>query len=49
MERLNSGCEFFLKRLRGLYNKYFKNKNWNYFNADEQLIFDNETLYWIKY
>ncbi len=27
MERLNSGCEFFLKRLRGLYNKYFKNDN----------------------
>ena len=32
-----------------IYNKYFKNKNWNYFNADKQLIFDNETLYWIKY
>lgn len=32
-----------------VYDKYFKDKNWDYFNPDEQLVFVGDTLYWIKY
>lgn len=32
-----------------IYNKYFKDKNWNYFDLDEQLIFSGDTAYLIMY
>lgn len=30
-------------------NKFFQVENWNQFNADKQLYFEGDTLYWIKY
>ena len=32
-----------------IYDEYFKDKDWNYFNPHEQLIFKGDTLYWCKY
>ena len=32
-----------------IYYEYFKDKDWNYFNPHEQLIFKGDTLYWCKY
>jgi len=32
-----------------IFDMNFKDKNWDEFNSSEQLIFDEETMYWIKY
>lgn len=32
-----------------IYDKYFKNKDWDYFSPEEQLYFQGDTLYWCKY
>lgn len=32
-----------------VFNEYFRDKNWDEFNSGEQLIFEKETMYWIKY
>lgn len=32
-----------------IFKKYFKDKNWDYFNPKEQFIFDGDTLYWCIY
>jgi hypothetical protein len=32
-----------------IYNKYFKDKDWKYFNPDEQMIFVGDTLYMMIY
>ncbi len=30
-----------------IYNTYFSGKNWNYFDASEQLIIEGDTAYWV--
>ena len=30
-------------------DEYFYGKNWDYFDAGEQMIFDGDTLYWCVY
>ncbi|AOR24585.1 glucosyltransferase domain-containing protein [Clostridium taeniosporum] len=32
-----------------IFETYFKNKNWNYFNSSEQFVFVGDTLYWCIY
>ncbi|MCY6484511.1 glucosyltransferase domain-containing protein [Clostridium aestuarii] len=45
-----SGRDFRIKHMNNeIYNKYFKDKDWNYFNPNEQLVFVGDTLYWCKY
>lgn len=29
-----------------IYRKYFAGKNWNYFSAEEQIVFEGDTAYW---
>ena len=30
-----------------MYHKYFKKDNWDYFQVEEQLVFDGDTAYWV--
>ena len=32
-----------------VYDMYFRGKSWETFNADEQLVFDGDTMYWAIY
>lgn len=32
-----------------IYEKYFLDKDWNYFNPEEQLVFEDDTLYMVWY
>lgn len=32
-----------------IYDQYFKDKNWDYFDLSEQLVFDGDTVYWCIY
>lgn len=32
-----------------IFNAYFEGKDWNKFDCDEQIKFDKETMYWVKY
>ncbi len=34
---------------KAIYKKHFKGKDWSSFDASEQLVFDNDTLYWCVY
>jgi hypothetical protein len=29
-----------------IYEKYFKGRNWDYFDADEQVVIQGDTVYW---
>lgn len=45
-----TNMEFEIKDMDSqVYDEYFKDKDWNYFNPHEQLIFKGDTLYWCKY
>lgn len=34
---------------QNIQEKYFKNKNWDYYDPKEQLYFEDDILYWMKY
>lgn len=45
----NGSAYYQIDMSEDVYNKYVKGKNWDCFNADEQLIFQDNVMYIIKY